>query len=148
MFLIKKNMPKTIVLGEKEVYVLSRLGIMAILSFNLNTIALSRYCSWVFYLLISVFSVITGAAISLMTVSFSQNRMKGMAITKLSGLIVISFFVPFFADKNIWWIVSFLPPFWLVVGVMEERLYMLLISCILSLICLELLYSVYLKKES
>ena len=141
-------MPKTIVLGEKEVYVLSRLGIMAILSFNLNTIALSRYCSWVFYLLISVFSVITGAAISLMTVSFSQNRMKGMAITKLSGLIVISFFVPFFADKNIWWIVSFLPPFWLVVGVMEERLYMLLISCILSLICLELLYSVYLKKES
>ena len=95
-------MPKTIVLGEKEVYVLSRLGIMAILSFNLNTIALSRYCSWVFYLLISVFSVITGAAISLMTVSFPQNRMKGMAITKLSGLIVISYSVPFFADKNIW----------------------------------------------
>ena len=93
-------MPKTIVLGEKEVYVLSRLGIMAILSFNLNTIALSRYCSWVFYLLISVFSVITGAAISLM--SYSQNRMKGMAITKLSGLIVISYSVPFFADKNIW----------------------------------------------
>ena len=136
-------MPKTIVLGEKEVYVLSRLGIMAILSFNLNTIALSRYCSWVFYLLISVFSVITGAAISLMTVSFSQNRMKGMAITKLSGLIVISYSVPFFADKNIWWIVSFLPPFWLVVGVMEERLYMLLISCILSLIWLGLMYSVY-----
>ena len=121
---------------------------MAILSFTLNTIALSRYCSLSVILLISVSSVITGAAISLMTVSFSQNRMKGMAITKLSGLIVISFFVPFFADKNIWWIVSFLPPFWLVVGVMEERLYMLLISCILSLICLELLYSVYLKKES
>ena len=141
-------MPKTIVLGGKEVYVLSRLGIMAILSFTLNTIALSRYCSLSVILLISVSSVITGAAISLMTVSFSQNRMKGMAITKLSGLIVISFFVPFFADKNIWWIVSFLPPFWLVVGVMEERLYMLLISCILSLICLELLYSVYLKKES
>lgn len=141
-------MPKTIVLGGKEVYVLSRFGIMAILSFTLNTIALSRYCSLSVILLISVSSVITGAAISLMTVSFSQNRMKGMAITKLSGLIVISFFVPFFADKNIWWIVSFLPPFWLVVGVMEERLYMLLISCILSLIFLELLYSVYLKKES
>ena len=105
-----------------------------------------RYCSWHYIILISVSSVITGAAISLM--SYSQNRMKGMAITKLSGLIVISFFVPFFADKNIWWIVSFLPPFWLVVGVMEERLYMLLISCILSLICLELLYSVYFKIES
>ncbi|MGN0839197.1 MAG: hypothetical protein ACI4NB_00020 [Candidatus Ornithospirochaeta sp.] len=104
-------MPKTIVLGGKEVYVLSRLGIMAILSFTLNTIALSRYCSLSVILLISVFSVITGAAISLMTVSFSQNRMKGMAITKLSGLIVISSFVPFFADKNIWWTVSFIPPF-------------------------------------
>ena len=95
-------MPKTIVLGGKEVYVLSRFGIMAILSFTLNTIALSRYCSLSVILLISVSSVITGAAISLMTVSFSQNRMKGMAITKLSGLIVISSFVPFFVVKNIW----------------------------------------------
>ena len=141
-------MPKTIVLGEKEVYVLSRLGIMAILSFNLNTIALSRYCSWVFYLLISVFSVITGAAISLMTVSFSQNRMKGMVITKLSGLIVISSFVPFFADKNIWWTVSFIPPFWLGVGIKAGRICLIFISCIISIIWLGMMYSVYSQIES
>ena len=127
-------MPKTIVLGGKEVYVLSRLGIMAILSFNLNTIALSRYCSLSVILLISVSSVITGAAISLMTVSFSQNRMKGMAITKLSGLIVISSFVPFFADKNIWWTVSFIPPFWLGVGIKAGRIYVSFLYHVLFLL--------------
>lgn len=127
-------MPKTIVLGGKEVYVLSRLGIMAILSFTLNTIALSRYCSLSVILLISVSSVITGAAISLMTVSFSQNRMKGMAITKLSGLIVISSFVPFFADKNIWWTVSFIPPFWLGVGIKAGRIYVSFLYHVLFLL--------------
>ena len=141
-------MPKTIVLGGKEVYVLSRLGIMAILSFNLNTIALSRYCSLSVILLISVSSVITGAAISLMTVSFSQNRMKGMAITKLSGLIVISSFVPFFADKNIWWTVSFIPPFWLGVGIKAGRICLIFISCIISIIWLGMMYSVYSQIES
>ena len=46
-----------------------------------------------------------------MTVSFSNNIMEGMAITKLSGLIVIVAVVPYFADKNIWWIVTIFPLF-------------------------------------
>ena len=107
-----------------------------------------RYCSWHYIILISVSSVITGAAISLMTVSFSQNRMKGMAITKLSGLIVISSFVPFFADKNIWWTVSFIPPFWLGVGIKAGRICLIFISCIISIIWLGMMYSVYSQIES
>lgn len=138
----------TITLGGNIFYVLSKIGAIAILSLLIDLIVLNNYLSLIENIIISFSAINTSIALSLITVSFSNNRMEGMAITKLSGLIVIVALVPYFADKNIWWVVSIFTPFWLSLSLINNNLYFLFISLALSYIWVFVVYCIYENKSN
>ncbi len=51
--------------------------------------------------------------ISLLIISYSHNRVEGMAMAKLSGVIFLGLPVPFFMSSDIQYLFSFLPSFWI-----------------------------------
>jgi fluoroquinolone transport system permease protein len=52
------------------------------------------------------------AAVALFIFSFSRNRVEGMAIGKMSGLIFAGLVLPFFVLTDAQYLVAFLPSFW------------------------------------
>ncbi|MFU8786343.1 MAG: hypothetical protein ACNA7U_03770 [Candidatus Izemoplasmataceae bacterium] len=63
-----------------------------------------------FYAIISSLIAMT---FSLALFSYSNNKVEGLALAKLSGLFLLGLPVPFFISNNNQYIVSFLPSFWM-----------------------------------
>jgi len=49
----------------------------------------------------------------LFLVSFAANKVEGMALGKIFGMIYLGPFVAFFVKSDLQWIAGFLPPFWI-----------------------------------
>lgn len=97
-------------------YIMSRLGIptfiailytmVLLLAFSLTRITFPMLIS------LSVCSGLMGLIPSLLVVSFSRNKVEGMAMNKLSSVIMLGLFVPFFIYGKEQYLSSFLPSFW------------------------------------
>lgn len=100
----------------KTGYLLSRLGFPAIISAVFSVIAL-LFFSLVDTSILTVVALATltapiGVIISLLIVSLSSNKVEGMAIAKLGGLIMIGVAIPFFITDTRQYLGAFLPSFW------------------------------------
>lgn len=62
-------------------------------------------------LCLSLAGVLQGTVIALLVVTLSANKLEGMAVTKLSSLILLGAFVPCFVPAPLCFGLSFLPPF-------------------------------------
>lgn len=100
----------------KAGYVLSRLVLPAAISIPFS-ILLTKFFSLAYWdylilleagLLMSLLSV----AIALIIFSFSRNRVEGIAMGKMSGLMIFGLAVPFFVLSDAQYLVAFLPSFW------------------------------------
>lgn len=49
----------------------------------------------------------------LMIVAFAANRVEGLALSKLTGITMVSLFIPWFISDSWGWCMSILPTFWL-----------------------------------
>ncbi len=98
-------------------YLMSRIGIPALLSFVITLVVISIFSltstALGTLLVIDFVGTAQGLMIALMIVSFSSNKLEGMAVTKLSSLMVLGCMVPFFLTGNIEYVASFLPGFWM-----------------------------------
>lgn len=101
----------------KPGYLISRLGFPCVLSVFVTIIILSIFSltqiSLPMIILISILTAIFGLIISILVVSLSTNKVEGMAITKLSGLLMLGLPAPFFISSNIQYSLFFLPSFWI-----------------------------------
>ncbi len=79
-------------------------------------------------------SAFMSVILSLMVVSLASNKVEGMAITKLSGIVLLGILVPFFVKGRIQYITAFLPSFWLGKYMLERSFIFVLISFIFSII--------------
>ncbi|MHC1747322.1 MAG: ABC transporter permease [Cellulosilyticaceae bacterium] len=100
----------------KTGYLLSRLGFPAVISAAFSAIILIFFSLTDTDILIAVaLATLTspiGVIISLLIVSLSSNKVEGMAIAKLGGLIILGVAIPFFiTDTRQYW-GAFLPSFW------------------------------------
>lgn len=98
-------------------YLIARLGIPSVFSF-LFTMAISDVFSLISVrletlLVTAIVASLHGLIIALMIVSFSGNKLEGMAVTKLSSLMVLGIMVPFFITERIEYLASPLPGFWM-----------------------------------
>lgn len=98
-------------------YLISRLFIPSILSFFITIIVLLIFSltkmQFEMVIALSLLSSILGFIMSMMIVSISSNKVEGMAVTKLSGLLIIGIPISFFVSERIQYLLFLLPSLWI-----------------------------------
>lgn len=79
-------------------------------------------------LLLSLAGSLQGMIIALLIVTVSSNKLEGMAVTKLSSLMMLGAVIPYFVPAPFSFGFSFLPSFWMGKAMMERSLLYLLPS--------------------
>lgn len=79
-------------------------------------------------LLLSLAGSLQGMIIALLIVTVSSNKLEGMAVTKLSSLMMLGAVIPYFVPAPFSFVFSFLPSFWMGKAMMENCLLYLLPS--------------------
>lgn len=134
----------------KNGYLISRLGFPAIIAFVVSIVAVSIFkltqISFVDILIITFISSILGLVEALLIVSFSSNKVEGMAISKLSGLFMLGLPAPFFISGNIQYILFFLPTFWLAKFAIEKNIIYAALGILTSIAWGTILYRKFKKK--
>ena len=102
---------------QRQGYLLSRLLYPALFSV-LVSIALMLCCAltpWTFpnILLVCLLAVVLCVPVAMLVVVFSHNRVEGMALAKLAGLILFGLPIPFFLKNGSQYLFSWLPSFWI-----------------------------------
>ncbi len=136
----------------KTGYIISRLLMPGILSVPAGMLATGIFSltDWPIgrLIIVSLLSSLLSLAVALLVVSFSSNRVEGMALAKLSGLMMMGLPVPFFIVSNHQYWFSVLPSFWIArLGVGQNDLYAVP-AAITSVIWILILYRKFERKLS
>lgn len=119
------------VLGRNG-YSISRTILPALAAFTVTVILLPVFhlspLSAAAILLLSLAGALQGVIIGLLIVRISSNKLEGMAVTKLSSLMMLGAVTPYFVPAPFSFGFSFLPSFWMGKVVMEGSLLDLLLS--------------------
>jgi len=101
----------------KQGYILSRLVFPSVIAFVVSAVFLHWFSLTVWpigwLVLASALSCAVSTALALLLFSLSHNRVEGMAVGKLSGLVMLGLAVPFFLPASIAYLFAPLPSFWL-----------------------------------
>lgn len=102
---------------RKTGYLLSRLGLPSIAAFLVTLILLSAFkltaLSPMAALLLAAGGTLQGGIVALLILTLSSNKLEGMTVAKLSGLILLGAAAPFFMDGKVQYALCFLPSFWM-----------------------------------
>ena len=134
----------------KRGYIRSRLVFPAVISFIVSVVLMHWFplTAWpLWMLLLTCFlACVTSVSVALLLFSFSHNRVEGMAMAKLSGLLMLGLPVPFFLTGNIQYLFSVLPSFWITKFCMLQNAAFLLPALLCSLIWIWPLYRKFNRK--
>lgn len=137
---------------KKSGYLHARITIPLVFSWMISVVIVWIFSlvSWNFYelLVISFLLSIMSVIFSLIVFSFSKNKVEGLAIAKIAGLILSGLFIPFFLSNITQYYFSFLPSFWIAKYAINNQIINLIASLLSSLIWLLLLYKRFLYKLS
>ena len=101
----------------KSGYLISRIGFPTILSIVVTCILFPVFSltklSFMMILLVSILSGFSSIIASMLIITFSTNKVEGMALAKLAGLIMLGTPIPFFVTGKEQYLAFFLPSFWL-----------------------------------
>ncbi len=134
----------------KRGYFASRLVIPGIAAF-IVTVALLPFfrlseIKAIMMIFLSVAGTLQGIIITLLVVALSSNKLEGMALTKMSSLIMLGAIAPYFIPVPYRYCLAFLPSFWTGMTVVEERLAFMLMNIIVSGIWIYVLWRRFEKK--
>jgi fluoroquinolone transport system permease protein len=109
----------------KKGYIISRLIIPAAISFVASVIIM-RLCALTDWrarelALVCAFTSALSAGASALIVAFSRNRVEGMAMGKMTGIVMLGLPAPFFLPSYYQYLFSPLPSFWIAKFVIEPR---------------------------
>ena len=101
----------------KRGYIISRLVFPAIVSFFVSLVLMRFFAlsAWSAAGMVSacLLGGLIGIPIALLIVSFSHNRVEGMALAKLAGILLLGLPVPFFLFSGVQYAFFMLPTFWM-----------------------------------
>lgn len=116
----------------KRGYFLSRLILPALIAFVVTAASLPLFrltaLSAGTILFLSLAETLQGINIALLIVALSSNKLEGMAVTKLSSLMMLGAAAPYFVPAPVCLCFAFLPSFWVGKAIMENRLFYMLPS--------------------
>jgi fluoroquinolone transport system permease protein len=131
-------------------YLFSRIGISSVIGFVVTILAVKIFAltsiRFTTIIGLSLLSAMIGIIVGFMVVSLSTNKVEGMAISKLSGLIIIGIFPPFFIKDNLQYATGIIPSFWLSKFVIEEKFFYLIMGIVVSGIWMIILFKKFKKK--
>jgi fluoroquinolone transport system permease protein len=134
----------------KRGYILSRLVLPAVIALIVSIVLIHWFSLTIWplgiILLTCILTCLVSIAVALLLFAFSHNRVEGMAMAKLSGLLMLGLFVPFFLLPDIQYLFSPLPSFWITKFCMEQNAIFLLPALASSLIWILLLYRKFNRK--
>jgi fluoroquinolone transport system permease protein len=136
-------------LGRKG-YLISRLAFPTMISILITILIISVFhlsnMETILLIILSLLSALVCLIPFLLIVTLAKNKVEGMALAKMSGLILLGLFIPFFITNNIQYIFAFMPSFWLAkLAISSNYLYMIP-TLICSLVWLKILYVKFCKK--
>ena len=131
-------------------YLAARLGIPSAAAFLVTSVLMPVFkltsLSTVDIILLAAGGTLQGIIISLLILTFSSNKLEGMAITKLSTLMICGAAIPFFIKHDVQYVLSPLPSFWIGKTICESASLYMLPAFILSIIWVCFLLKRYLRK--
>jgi fluoroquinolone transport system permease protein len=134
----------------KKGYLISRLGIPAMIAAVVSIVILRIFCltelSFSTILIIAFMMSFLGLTEALLVVAISSNKVEGMAISKLTGLLFLGLPAPFFLTGNIQYVLFLLPSFWVAKFVLEKQILFMVIGLITSFGWILFLYQKFKKK--
>lgn len=136
-------------LGETG-YIFSRFGLTGIISlfFSILVFVLFHLAAMNISMLIglAIISAAQGIASALLIVTFSANKVEGMAVGKFTMLFTLGAFAPFFITGKAQYILSLLPSFWMAKAVKESDCIFIGIALFVVLIWVMLLAKRFRKR--
>ena len=96
--------------------------------------------------LLAAVGTLQGIIISLLILTFSSNKLEGMAVTKLSALVIFGAAIPFFIKHNIQYVLFPLPSLWIGKAIFENMPFYMLPAFALSAMWICFLLKRYLRK--
>jgi len=134
----------------KTGYLLSRLGIISLVSFPVSIfIALLFRLSNTDVLIlvgIALAGTVQGVVVALLIVVLSTNKVEGMAVGKMSSIFTLGILAPYFVAGKEQYFLSVLPSFWMARAVQSSNFLSLLIAILLAIIWTVFLYAKFMKK--
>jgi fluoroquinolone transport system permease protein len=128
----------------KRGYLISRLLFPSALAFCVSVLFVAKLSltRWEPYFILTVCFLcsLMSVVVALLLFSFSHNRVEGMALGKLSGLLMLGLFVPFFLRSGWQYLFAPLPSFWAAKLCIERNLLFLPPALVSSLAWIGLLY--------
>jgi fluoroquinolone transport system permease protein len=119
----------------KDGYLFSRLILPSIVSAVITVLLMIFYSlsniSIVMIVVLSISTAILAIITSMIVVCVAKNKVEGMAISKISGLLLVGLFIPSFITGNIQYLFGVIPSFWIAkLALSENYLYLFpLITC-------------------
>ena len=131
-------------------YLAARFCVPAVAAFLVTIVLIPIFkltsLSLVDILLLAAGGAVQGIIISLLILTLSSNKLEGMAVTKLSSLMIFGAVVPFFIKHNAQYVISPLPSYWIGKAICENILLYMLLAFVLSAIWICFLLKRYLRK--
>ena len=131
-------------------YIVSRLVLPAVVSIAASVLVMRFLAladwTWANLLLVGALGGVLSIPVALLVVAFSHNRVEGMALAKLAGVILLGLPVPFFIGGGAQYLFSVLPSFWIAKLVLSENNLLLLPAVAASLLWIWALYRKFERK--
>lgn len=135
----------------KTGYLAARFGIPAAAAFLVTVILLPVFklttLSPIAIFLLAAGGTLQGMIVALLVLTFSSNKLEGMAVTKLSMLTVFGVVIPFFIKNKVQYMSFPLPSFWIGKAACENSLLYILPAFALSVLWICFLLKQYLRKK-
>ena len=136
-------------LGQRG-YFISRFAIPCVLAMIVTGIVLTTFSltphSVFSTVIISVLASIIGMLIAFIIVALANNKVEGMAVSKLSGMLLFGAVAPFFVKGDMQYVFGLLPSFWLAKYVMTDGAIYIGITFCNTVLWIWFLYGKYKKK--
>ncbi len=125
-------------------YYVSRVVLPAAFSFMVTAILLPACklsdLSVLELLFLSLAGTLQGIIIALLVVGFSANKLEGMAVTKVSSLVMLGALAPYFIPGPYRYLLSFMPSFWTGMVITEKQPIFMLISVLVAALWIVVLW--------
>ncbi|MEL7655070.1 MAG: hypothetical protein AAGU75_04070 [Bacillota bacterium] len=134
----------------KRGYLISRFIFPAGISFIASIMLLSLFALTVwpaaFMVAACFLSSILSIATSLMIVAYSHNRVEGMAVSKMSGIVLFGLVIPFFLISKTQYLFSLLPSLWIAKMCLDRNFLYIIPALLTSIVWIWGLYRQFKKK--
>lgn len=134
----------------KSGYVISRIGIPSFFALLYNALLLSIFTSakinGIMILLLSVNGTLIALVTSIFVVTFAKNKIEGMALVKMCGLLILGIPSAFFIKSPVRYCFAVLPSFWMAELCITNDFLFFILGILSSLIIIFGLYGKFKKK--